>query len=72
MYIKHENGIVTFRMKAGNDFVRSTMPIGNAQRIVNIGKSVVEKDGQIIVDSKYYFPARPTTIRKKQTESDAE
>lgn len=64
--IKHVNGIVTFRMKAGNDFVRSTMPIGSAQRIVNIGKSVVEKDGQIIVDSKYYFPARP--IRTKTEE----
>ena len=72
MKIKHENGIVTFKMRTGKDFVRSTMTIGSAQGIVNKGKSVVEEDGQIIVDDKYFFPAIIVPKRKKQTEEDAE
>lgn len=72
MKIKHENGIVTYLMRTGKDFVRSTMTIGSAQGIVNKGKTVTEQDEQIIVDDKYFFPAMPTPKRKKQTEEDAE
>lgn len=72
MKIKHENGKVTFLMMTGKDYVRSTIDIGSAQDIVNKGKSVIEKDGKIIVvDDKYIFPAVVTPKRKKQTEDDA-
>ena len=72
MKIKHENGIVTYLMRTGKDFVRSTMTIGSAQGIVSKGESVIKKDGQIIVDDKYFFPAVVAPKRKKQTEGDAE
>lgn len=72
MKIKHENGIVTFLMRTGKDFVRNTMTIGSAQGIVNKGNSVIEKDGQIIVDDTYFFPAVAAPKRKKQTEVDVE
>lgn len=71
MKIKHENGIVTFLMRTGKDLVRSTMTIGSAQGIVKKGKSVIEKDGQIIIDDTYFFPAEVAPkSRKKQTEDD--
>ena len=70
MKIKHENGIVTYLMRTGKDFVRSTMTIGSAQGIVNRGKSVTEKDGQVIVDDTYFFPAVAVPKRKKQTEDE--
>lgn len=69
MKIKHENGMVTFLMKTGKDFVRNQMTIGAATGIINHGKSVVEEDNQIIVDDKYFFPAIPN---RKKKESDEE
>lgn len=73
MKIKHENGIVTFLMRTGKDFVRSTMSIASAQGIVNAGKDVVEKDGQIIVNDTYFFPvAVAPKSRRKHTEGDKE
>jgi hypothetical protein len=73
MKIKHENGMVTFLMRTGKDLVRNTMTIGSAQGIVKKGKTVTEKDGQIIVDDTYFFPAEVAPkSRKKQTEGDAE
>lgn len=73
MYIKHENGIVTYLMRTGKDFVRSTMTIGSVLGIVNNGETVVEKDGQIIVDDTYFFPAVATPkSRKKKMERDSE
>ena len=73
MKIKHENGIVTFIMRTGESLVRSQMPIGSAMGIVNHGKDVVEKDGQIVVDDTYFFPAVVVPkSRKKQTECDSE
>lgn len=71
MKIKHENGMVTFIMRAGKDLVRSRMTIGSAQGVVNKGKTVVERDNHIIVDDTYFFPvaAKP---RKKQMEEGAE
>ena len=72
MKIKHENGIVTFLMRTGKDLVRSTMTIGSAQGIVNKGETVTEKDGQIIVNDTYFFPAVAAPKRKKKTEDDTE
>ena len=72
MKIKHENGMVTFLMRTGKDLVRSKMTIGSAQGIVNKGKNVIEKDGQIIVDDTYFFPVAVTPKRKKQVEEVSE
>lgn len=72
MKFKHENGIVTYLMRTGKDFVRSTMTIGSAQDIINKGESVVEKGYQIIVDDKYFFPLATISKRKKQTEGNEE
>lgn len=68
MKIKRKNGKVTFLMRTGKDFVRSQMTIGFAQEIVNKGKKVIEKDGQIIVDDTYFFPSES----EPKTEGDAE
>lgn len=65
MKIKHEHGSVTFIMRAGKSFVRHKMSITSAQYIVNTGKEVVEKDGQIIVDDTYFFPIDPEPKNKK-------
>ena len=75
MKIKHDNGEVTFLMRAGKDFVRGIMSIGYAQSLVSIAKSVVEEDGQIIVDDRYFFPTEPTekrTPKRKKSEGDEE
>jgi hypothetical protein len=69
MKIKHENGIVTFLMRTGKDFVRSTMTIASAMGIINHGGNVVEENNQIIVDDTYFFPAIPD---RKKKESDEE
>lgn len=71
MNIKHENGMVTYLMRTGKDFVRSQMTIGSAKGIVNNGKSVIEENGRIIVDDKYFFPA-VVKSRKKKEEVTAE
>lgn len=72
MKIKHENGMVTFVMRSGKSLVRSQMTIGSAMGIVNTGKEVIEKDNQIIVDDKYFFPIRTTHKKHKKVESDEE
>ena len=62
MEIKHEKGIVTFRMRAGKDMVRNTMPLGIAKSIVARAKETKEIDGGVWVDNKYLFP----TVREKK------
>ena len=69
MKIKHENGMVTFLMRAGKDMVKNQMPIEYAQSIVDKSEAVTEKDGQIVVDNTFFFPA-VVPKRKKQTEVD--
>lgn len=71
MKIKHENGMVTFVMRAGKDLVRSRMTIGSAQGVINKGKNVIERDNHIIVDDTYFFPA-VAKPRKKQKEEGVE
>lgn len=69
MRVKHENGMVTFLMRTGKDFVRNQMTIASATGIINHGKNVVEENNQIIVDDTYFFPAIPD---RKKKESDEE
>lgn len=64
MKIKHEKGIVRYVMRAGATFVRSTMPLAYANRMVKHSKNVEEtnKRGfgvEICVDDKYFFPVVP-------------
>ena len=69
MNIKSENGMVTFVMRAGKDKVRSTMPLSDANRIISLGKNVVNTATEIIVDDTYFFPAEPekkATKKKKE------
>ena len=61
----NHNNVVTFKMKTGNDLVRSQMGIAYAQSIVARAKEIVEKDNEIIVDDTYYFPVE---AKKKKTE----
>lgn len=68
--IKHDNSIVTFKMRTGRDLVRSQMGLPYALSIVARAKSIVEKDGEIIVDDMYFFPIYPNKNKKK--EADAE
>jgi hypothetical protein len=59
--IKHEKGIVTYAMRTGKVFVKSTLPLSVANSIVKRGKDVEISDkrgyGQeICVDDTYFFP----------------
>jgi hypothetical protein len=69
MKIKHDNGMVTFLMRTGKTFVRHKMPVISAQYIINRGKDVIEKDGQIIVDDTYFFPAVIINNKKQRGKS---
>ena len=61
MKIKNEKGIVTYVMRTGGTFVKSTMALAYAKRIVKCSKNVEETDKrgfgmEICVDDKYFFP----------------
>lgn len=55
-----KNNQVDFIMKAGNDFVKSQMPLDEAQKIINKAKTVDSSrkfNGfNTVVDKMYYFP----------------
>lgn len=55
-----KNNQVDFIMKAGNDFVKSQMPLDEAQKIINEAKTVDTSrkfNGfNTVVDKMYYFP----------------
>ena len=70
MKIKSENGMVTFIMRAGKDKVRSTMSIGEANRIVSTGKNVVETEIDIIVDDTYFFPVEVEKKSRKKKDDE--
>lgn len=64
MNIKCENGMVTFVMRTGKDFVQSQMPLGSALAIQRNGKEIEETDKrgcgkEICVDDTYFFPIEP-------------
>ena len=66
--IKHVKGTVTYVMRTGKTFVRSTMPLATAKSIMNSSGNVEETDKrgfgiEICVDDKYFFP-----IVKKATQ----
>lgn len=74
--IKNDNGKVTYVMRTGKTFVKSTMALAYAQAIVNRGQNVEETDLrgcgiEICVDDKYFFPVEPETepvkARKKKS-----
>ena len=67
--IKHDNGIVTFKMRTGKDLVRSQMGIAYANSIKAKAKDIKEENGEIIVDDTYFFPVETKT---EKTEEDAE
>ncbi len=66
MKIKHENGIVTYRMKTGKDFVRSTMPIGNALVMFKKSNNTVKIGNEVCVDDTYYFPLVEEVSEKRK------
>lgn len=55
-----KNNQVDFIMKAGNDFVKSQMPLDEAQKIIDKAKTVDSSrkfNGfNTVVDKLYYFP----------------
>lgn len=55
-----KNNQVDFIMKAGNDFVKSQMPLDEAQKIIDKAKTVDSSrkfNGfNTVVDKMYYFP----------------
>lgn len=55
-----KNNQVDFIMKAGNDFVKSQMPLEEAQKIINKAKTIDSSrkfNGfNTVVDKMYYFP----------------
>lgn len=55
-----KNNQVDFIMKAGNDFVKSQMPLDEAQKIISKAKTVDSSrkfNGfNTVVDKMYYFP----------------
>jgi hypothetical protein len=63
--IKHENGMVTFRMRAGKDMVRSTMHLPTAKSIIAKAKTTEEINGELVVDDLYFFPIKPEKKREK-------
>lgn len=70
MYLKHDNGIVTFVMIAGKDKVKSTMTLSQARRVIVQGENVEETPTEIIIDNKYFFPLAKTKSRKKKEVAD--
>lgn len=73
MKIQHENGLVTFLMRTGTDLVRSQMTLASALGKINHAKTLEEKDGQIIVDDKFFFPmedAPKSRKRRKETPNE--
>ena len=75
--IKHENGKVTYAMRTGKTFVKSTMPLAYANSLVKRGKEVEETDKrgygvEICVDDTYFFPIELEPKRKKKESDEVE
>lgn len=69
-----DNGTVKFIMRVGKDFVKSSMPIKNAEKIIEegkISKSNKHKGFNICVDDKYFFATESETKKSaKKTECE--
>ena len=78
MNIKHTDGMVTFVMRTGKNFVKSQMPLANAVAIKTAGKEVAETDMrgfgvELCVDDTYFFPIdTPKPVRKGKKKEVAE
>ena len=71
--IKHENGKVTYAMRTGKTFVKSTMPLAYAKSLVKRGKDVEETDKrgygmEICVDDTYFFPVETVSHKSESDE----
>jgi hypothetical protein len=64
------DNVVTFKMRTGNDLVRSKMGIAFAQSIIAKAKTTEEKNGEIVVDDTYIFPIECPKSNKKEGESE--
>jgi hypothetical protein len=64
--LKNINGRVNSLLKTGNDFVKNSLSISAAQRIIDSGKSVKsDKPGYpICIDKKWYFEG--TEVKPKE------
>ena len=73
MNIKHKNGMVTFLMRTGKDFVRGQMSIEYAQKKIDLAKEIILESDHAVIDNKFFFPVivEPKS-RKKYTEGNAE
>ena len=69
MKIKSENGMVTFKMRAGKHKVISKMPYSEAYRIATTG-DIVETPTEIIVNDTYFFPVEPEKKSRKKKEDE--
>lgn len=65
--LKNKNGQVEFIMKAGTDFVKSQMPLEEAQKIINEAKTIEKSrkfDGfKTLINGTYYFPIEKAVER---------
>lgn len=65
--LKSKDGQVEFIMKAGNDFVKSKMPLSEAQKIIDEAKTTEKSrkfDGfKTLIDGIYYLPIEKTVER---------
>lgn len=69
MKLKSKNGKVEFLMRAGKDFVKSTMDVDIAQAIIDKGKEKKQSkiNGQsIAVDEKFFFPIEKEKSKKSE------
>ena len=67
MKIKHEKGVVTYVMRTGSTFVRSTMLLASAKAMLKRNKNVevTDKRGfgkEICVNDQYFFPLVEDTM----------
>lgn len=71
MNIKHEKGKVSFSMRTGKVFVKNTMLLSQANRLVKKGKKVEVSDArgygkEICVDDTYFFPVKEDVSEVKE------
>lgn len=71
MKLKTNNDIITYYMKAGNDWVQAEMPIEKAEQIIANSKNVTDSNERCgvcekCVDDKFYFPYEPPKSGKSK------
>lgn len=68
--IKNNNGTVTYLMRVSVGFVKYTMPLETAQKLISKAAEVKEtttvKDYPLSVDDKYFFPLEDSKKSSKE------